>query len=128
MHVYIGGRRYDTRKDMTFAKDAPVVGLVLQRSHLVTGDEGHYSGVVAELESRGTKVIPVFAGASLSVKILLSLLGTARAQARRVMISTSSAGAATALGTGLPKGCVAEPHPLPICHLVVQVAWTSRLP
>ena len=27
---------YDTRKDMTFAKDAPVVGLVLQRSHLVT--------------------------------------------------------------------------------------------
>ncbi|KXZ56333.1 hypothetical protein GPECTOR_1g294 [Gonium pectorale] len=53
---------YDTRKDMTFAKDAPIIGLVLQRSHLVTGDEGHYSGVVAELESRGAKVIPVFAG------------------------------------------------------------------
>ncbi|GIL68376.1 hypothetical protein Vafri_21675 [Volvox africanus] len=53
---------YDTRKDMTFAKDAPIIGLVLQRSHLVTGDEGHYSGVVAELESRGSKVIPVFAG------------------------------------------------------------------
>nr|CAC69537.1 Magnesium chelatase H-subunit [Chlamydomonas reinhardtii]CAC69552.1 Magnesium chelatase H subunit [Chlamydomonas reinhardtii] len=53
---------YDTRKDMVFAKDAPVIGLVLQRSHLVTGDEGHYSGVVAELESRGAKVIPVFAG------------------------------------------------------------------
>ena len=53
---------YDTRKDMKFAKDAPVVGLVLQRSHLVTGDEGHYSGMVMELESRGAKVVPIFAG------------------------------------------------------------------
>ncbi|GFR47291.1 hypothetical protein Agub_g8978, partial [Astrephomene gubernaculifera] len=53
---------YDTRKDVTFPKDAPTIGLVLQRSHLVTGDEGHYSGVVAELESRGARVIPVFAG------------------------------------------------------------------
>ena len=53
---------YDTRKDMTFAKDAPVVGLVLQRSHLVTGDEGHYSGMVMELEAKGAKVVPIFAG------------------------------------------------------------------
>ncbi|GMH44205.1 hypothetical protein BSKO_12139 [Bryopsis sp. KO-2023] len=62
---------YDSRKDMTFAKDAPIVGLVLQRSHLVTGDEGHYSGVVANLEARGAKIIPVFAGGldfSLPVK------------------------------------------------------------
>ncbi len=49
---------YDTRKDMTFAADAPVIGLVLQRSHLVTGDEGHYSGVVSEMESLGAKVGP----------------------------------------------------------------------
>jgi magnesium chelatase subunit H len=53
---------YDTRSDVKFAKDAPVIGLVLQRSHLVTGDEGHYSGVVSNLESRGAKVVPVFAG------------------------------------------------------------------
>lgn len=53
---------YDTRSDLKFAKDAPVIGLVLQRSHLVTGDEGHYSGVVSELEARGAKVVPVFAG------------------------------------------------------------------
>jgi magnesium chelatase subunit H len=53
---------YDTRKDITFAKNAPVVGLVLQRSHLVTGDEGHYSGMVMELEARGAKVVPIFAG------------------------------------------------------------------
>ncbi|KAK9814827.1 hypothetical protein WJX72_012187 [[Myrmecia] bisecta] len=53
---------YDTRSDMKFAKDAPIIGLVLQRSHIVTGDEGHYSGVVMELEARGAKVVPVFAG------------------------------------------------------------------
>ena len=33
-----------------------MIGLVLQRSHLVTGDEGHYSGVVASLEAQGAKV------------------------------------------------------------------------
>ncbi|KAG1675380.1 hypothetical protein FOA52_012299 [Chlamydomonas sp. UWO 241] len=53
---------YETRKDMTFAADAPVIGLVLQRSHLVTGDSGHYDGVVSEMEAKGAKVIPVFAG------------------------------------------------------------------
>ena len=47
---------YDTRRDTKFAADAPVIGLVLQRSHLVTGDEGHYSGVVSELEAQGAKV------------------------------------------------------------------------
>ena len=58
---------YDTRKDMVFAKDAPIIGLVLQRSHLVTGDEGHYSGVVSEMEARGAKV-----GTSLSTCCLSS--------------------------------------------------------
>ena len=47
---------YDTRRDTRFAADAPVIGLVLQRSHLVTGDEGHYAGVVSELEAQGAKV------------------------------------------------------------------------
>ena len=47
---------YDTRTDMRFAKDAPTIGLVLQRSHLVTGDDGHYAGVVSNLEARGAKV------------------------------------------------------------------------
>ena len=51
---------YDTRRDVKFAADAPVIGLVLQRSHLVTGDEGHYSGVVSELEAQGAKAIRLF--------------------------------------------------------------------
>ena len=48
---------YDTRSDVKFAKDAPIIGLVLQRSHLVTGDEAHYAGVVMEMEARGAKVL-----------------------------------------------------------------------
>uniref|UniRef100_A0A7S0WJ98 magnesium chelatase n=1 Tax=Pyramimonas obovata TaxID=1411642 RepID=A0A7S0WJ98_9CHLO len=53
---------YDTRKDQKFAPDAVVIGLVLQRTHLVTGDEGHYAAVVQEMESKGAKVVPIFAG------------------------------------------------------------------
>jgi magnesium chelatase subunit H len=41
---------------------APCVGLVLQRTHLVTGDDAHYVAMVQELESMGARVIAVFAG------------------------------------------------------------------
>ncbi|WP_346293576.1 magnesium chelatase subunit H [Sphaerothrix gracilis] len=41
---------------------APCVGLVLQRTHLVTGDDAHYVATVQELEYMGARVIPVFAG------------------------------------------------------------------
>ena len=56
---------YTARKDISGdLKDplAPCVGLVLQRTHLVTGDDAHYVAIVQELESLGAKVIPVFAG------------------------------------------------------------------
>jgi magnesium chelatase subunit H len=53
--------RQDVPQDL---KDplAPCVGLVLQRTHLVTGDDAHYVAMVQELECMGAKVIPVFAG------------------------------------------------------------------
>lgn len=41
---------------------APCVGLVLQRTHLVTGDDAHYVAMVSELEALGARAIPVFAG------------------------------------------------------------------
>jgi magnesium chelatase subunit H len=41
---------------------APTVGLVLQRTHLITGDDAHYVAMVQELECMGARVIPVFAG------------------------------------------------------------------
>jgi magnesium chelatase subunit H len=54
---------YDTRRDRPLLPtNAPVIGLVLQRSHIVTGDDGHYVAVIMELEARGAKVIPIFAG------------------------------------------------------------------
>ncbi len=56
---------YNSRKDLSAdLKDplAPCVGLVLQRTHLVTGDEAHYVAMVQELEYLGARVIPVFSG------------------------------------------------------------------
>ncbi|OKH19736.1 magnesium chelatase subunit H [[Limnothrix rosea] IAM M-220] len=41
---------------------APCIGLVLQRTHLVTGDDAHYVAMLQELEYSGARVIPVFAG------------------------------------------------------------------
>ncbi|KAM2584692.1 hypothetical protein TB2_045646 [Malus domestica] len=49
---------YGTRKDANEklkSPNAPVVGLILQRSHIVTGDESHYVAVIMELEARGAK-------------------------------------------------------------------------
>ncbi|MGJ3253280.1 MAG: magnesium chelatase subunit H [Elainellaceae cyanobacterium] len=56
---------YQSRSDISDdLKDplAPCVGLVLQRTHLVTGDDAHYVAMVQELECMGARVIPVFAG------------------------------------------------------------------
>ena len=56
---------YDSRQDLSDElKDplTPCIGLVLQRTHLVTRDEAHYVAMVQELEYLGARVIPVFAG------------------------------------------------------------------
>ncbi|MEL7034590.1 MAG: magnesium chelatase subunit H [Cyanobacteria bacterium J06592_8] len=56
---------YNDRDDISEdQKDplAPCVGIVLQRTHLVTGDDAHYVAMVQELEAMGARVIPVFAG------------------------------------------------------------------
>ncbi|MGK7881025.1 MAG: cobaltochelatase subunit CobN, partial [Crocosphaera sp.] len=56
---------YNSRSDISDdLKDplAPCIGLILQRTHLVTGDDAHYVAMVQELECMGAKVIPVFAG------------------------------------------------------------------
>lgn len=56
---------YGTRRDANEklkSPNAPVVGLILQRSHIVTGDDSHYVAVIMELEAKGAKVIPIFAG------------------------------------------------------------------
>ena len=55
---------YNNREDISEGlKDpiAPYIGLIMQRTHLVTGDHAHYVAMVQELEARGAKVICVFA-------------------------------------------------------------------
>ena len=42
--------------------NGPLIGLVLQRSHIVTGDDAHYVATIQELEFRGARVIPIFCG------------------------------------------------------------------
>ncbi len=44
------------------SKKGPMIGLVLQRSHIVTGDDAHYVAVIQELEFRGARVLPIFCG------------------------------------------------------------------
>lgn len=56
---------YNSRDDIDNDLKDPLalcVGLVLQRTHLVTGDDAHYVAIVQEFEALGARVIPVFAG------------------------------------------------------------------
>ncbi|WKT83675.1 MULTISPECIES: magnesium chelatase subunit H [unclassified Thermosynechococcus] len=56
---------FNSRRDIgTDLKDplVPTIGLLLQRTHLVTGDDAHYVAIVQEFESQGARVIPVFSG------------------------------------------------------------------
>jgi magnesium chelatase subunit H len=56
---------FNSREDISEdLKDplAPCIGLVLQRTHLVTGDDAHYVAMVQELEAMGARVIAIFAG------------------------------------------------------------------
>merc|ERR1719293_384565 len=41
---------------------AATVGIILQKSHINTKDDTHYVSLISELESRGTKVVPIYSG------------------------------------------------------------------
>ena len=43
-------------------KTAVTVGLILQKSHINTRDECHYTALISELEARGSKVVCIFSG------------------------------------------------------------------
>jgi len=45
------------------ATTAPIVGLVLQKSHINTKDDAHYVSLIMELESQGALVLPTYTGA-----------------------------------------------------------------
>jgi len=44
------------------AENAPTVGIILQKSHINTKDDTHYVSLIAELESRGAKVVSIYSG------------------------------------------------------------------
>merc|ERR1711988_734880 len=44
-------------------ESAPTVGIILQKSHINTKDECHYTSLIAELESRGARVVCIYSGA-----------------------------------------------------------------
>jgi len=43
-------------------KTASTVGIILQKSHINTKDDTHYVSLIAELESRGSRVVPIYSG------------------------------------------------------------------
>lgn len=43
-------------------KTAPTVGILLQKSHINTKDDTHYVSLIAELESRGARVVAIYSG------------------------------------------------------------------
>jgi magnesium chelatase subunit H len=43
-------------------KTAPTVGIILQKSHINTKDDTHYVSLIAEMESRGARVVPIYSG------------------------------------------------------------------
>ncbi|KAH7279916.1 hypothetical protein KP509_37G043400 [Ceratopteris richardii] len=56
---------HGTRKDADEklrSPDALTIGLICQRSHIVTGDDSHYVAVIMEMEAKGVRVIPIFSG------------------------------------------------------------------
>jgi magnesium chelatase subunit H len=44
------------------AKSAPTVGVILQKSHINTNDESHYTSLIQEIEARGARVMCVYSG------------------------------------------------------------------
>ena len=63
-HPRLAGRYAEEAQALPLPARGPVagtVGLLLMRSYLLSGNAGHYDGVIAALEARGLRVIPAFA-------------------------------------------------------------------
>ncbi len=61
-HPALDGGTSESLSDLPAPKACRgTVGLILMRSYVLAGDTGHYDGVIAALESRGLRVIPIFA-------------------------------------------------------------------
>jgi len=63
-HPRMSGKFSEDVQALPLPKGIPVkgtVGVLLLRSYLLSGNAGHYDGVIAALEAKGLRVIPAFA-------------------------------------------------------------------
>ena len=60
-HPALPSRITERLADMPRAGLSGTVGLLLLRSYLISGNAGHYDGVITAMEARGLNVVPVFA-------------------------------------------------------------------
>jgi magnesium chelatase subunit H len=54
------GERWTSRLCHSSRNARGTIGLLLLRSYILSGDTGHYNGVIRSLERRGFNVVPVF--------------------------------------------------------------------
>ena len=110
---------------------APVVGVLLQKSHINTKDDAHYVSLVMELESKGALVIPTYTG-SLDFsqcidEYFYSLVGGVAKAAVDVLIQTIPAAGiripARPPPTSRGSGSVVQRR----TRLLMQVAGTQLL-
>lgn len=90
---------------------SPTVGLVLARTHMITGDDCHYISLISELEANGARVIPVFSSGldySLPIEKFFFHKGTERANIDVVISLT---------GFALVGGPARQDHPRAIAAL-----------
>jgi magnesium chelatase subunit H len=60
-HPRLKGRIADRVEKLPVAGTKGTVGLLVMRSYVLAGNTAHYDGVIAALEARGLRVIPIFA-------------------------------------------------------------------
>jgi magnesium chelatase subunit H len=61
-HPRMAGRLSESMDDLPLSNPGQgKVGILLLRSYLLSGNAGHYDGVVAAMEAKGLQVVPVFA-------------------------------------------------------------------
>lgn len=90
---------------------SPTIGLVLARTHMITGDDCHYVSLISELEANGSRVIPVFSSGldySLPIEKFFFHKGTERANIDVVVSLT---------GFALVGGPARQDHPKAIAAL-----------
>jgi magnesium chelatase subunit H len=97
---------------------APMVGVVLQKSHINTRDDAHYVSLIMEMEAKGALVVPTYTG-SLDFSICIdSYFFNAAGKVTRQLLTQLAA----------PRPPPAHPLPLPNHDLTLTPTLSSTPP